>query len=101
VKPITFLGDSVARIRDFPDDARSEMGFQLNEVQQGNEPTDWKSMKTVGAGVREIRVREPSGAFRVIYLATLGRSRSGAACVSKEDAADAAAGYRTGRETPG
>ncbi len=28
-------------------------------------------MKKVGPGVREIRVREASGAFRVIYLATL------------------------------
>jgi len=28
-------------------------------------------MKTVGPGVREIRVREASGAYRVIYIATL------------------------------
>lgn len=28
-------------------------------------------MKAVGAGVREIRIREASGAFRLIYLATL------------------------------
>lgn len=28
-------------------------------------------MKTVGTGVREIRVREASGAYRVIYIATL------------------------------
>jgi phage-related protein len=28
-------------------------------------------MKAVGAGVREIRIRDRSGAFRVIYLATL------------------------------
>ena len=28
-------------------------------------------MQTVGRGVREIRIRERSGAFRVIYLATL------------------------------
>lgn len=27
-------------------------------------------MSSVGAGVREIRIREPSGAFRVMYLAT-------------------------------
>ena len=27
-------------------------------------------MKTVGPGVREIRVREASGAYRVIYVAT-------------------------------
>ena len=28
-------------------------------------------MATVGAGVREVRIRERSGAFRVIYLAAL------------------------------
>lgn len=71
MKPVTFLGDSLARLRDFPDGARSEAGYQLNEVQRGNEPLDWKPMKTVGPGVREIRIREASGAFRVLYLATL------------------------------
>jgi phage-related protein len=70
VKPITFLGDSLARLRDFPDGARSEAGFQLSEVQRGNDPHDWKPMKTVGPGVREIRIREAGGAFRVLYLAT-------------------------------
>jgi phage-related protein len=71
MKSVTFLGDSLARLRDFPDDARSEAGFQLREVQKGNDPEDWKPFKTVGKGVREIRIREESGAFRVIYLATL------------------------------
>lgn len=71
VKLIEFLGDSLARLRDFPDDARFEAGFQLFQVQCGNDPDDWKPMKTVGPGVREIRVREASGAFRIIYLATL------------------------------
>jgi len=32
MKPIVFLGDSLARLRDFPEDARSEAGFQLREV---------------------------------------------------------------------
>lgn len=71
MKPVTFLGDSLSRLRDFPEEARSEVGFQLSEVQRGNDPDDWKPMKTVGPGVREIRVREASGAYRVIYLATL------------------------------
>lgn len=71
MKQISFLGDSLARLRDFPDDARSEAGHQLNEVQNGLDPDDWKPMKTIGPGVREIRIREKSGAFRVIYLATL------------------------------
>ena len=28
-------------------------------------------MTTIGPGVREIRIRDASGAFRVVYLATL------------------------------
>jgi phage-related protein len=31
-------------------------------------------MKTVGPGVREIRVRDAAGAFRVIYVATLAEA---------------------------
>ena len=48
MKQISFLGDSLARLRDFPDDARSEAGHQLNEVQIGNDPDDWKPIKPSG-----------------------------------------------------
>jgi phage-related protein len=44
-------------------------GFQLDRVQRGLEPFDWKPMRSVGAGVREIRVRDESGAYRVLYIA--------------------------------
>lgn len=71
MKRITFLGDSLARLRDFPDQARLDAGHQLYQVQNGLEPDDWKPMKAIGPGVREIRIRERSGAFRIIYLATL------------------------------
>jgi phage-related protein len=40
-------------------------------VQSGLEPEDWKAMRAAGSGVREICVRDESGVFRVIYLATL------------------------------
>jgi phage-related protein len=69
LKPVTFLGGSQADIRAFPDDARREAGVQLDRLQRGLDPNDWKPMAAIGAGVREIRVREASGAFRVIYLA--------------------------------
>jgi phage-related protein len=70
-KPFHFLGDSREAQQTFPDDARYRAGVELRAVQTGLEPSDWKPMKTVGPGVREIRVREAPGAFRVIYLATL------------------------------
>jgi phage-related protein len=34
----------------------------------GLDPMDWKPMKTIGAGVREIRVQDAAGVFRVIYV---------------------------------
>jgi phage-related protein len=34
------------------------------------EPSDWKPMKTVGAGIREIRIHQ-EGQFRVIYVANI------------------------------
>lgn len=56
-------------IRDFPELARREAGYQLDKVQHGQAPTDWKPITTVGKGVQEIRVRDETGAFRVIYVA--------------------------------
>lgn len=69
MKPIEFCGDSLDCLREFPKDARREAGFQLDRVQRGLEPFDWKPMPAVGAGVREVRVRDDSGAFRVLYVA--------------------------------
>jgi phage-related protein len=53
----------------FPDAARRKAGFQLYQVQEGEDPDDWKPVASVGPGVREIRIREKDGAFRVIYVA--------------------------------
>jgi phage-related protein len=69
-KPLHFMGSSHNDLKTFPDEARRDAGFNLDFVQRGLEPEDWKPMKRVGAGVNEIRVRDQSGAFRVIYLAT-------------------------------
>jgi phage-related protein len=69
MKRIEFLGDALAQLRDFPEGARKEAGVQLHKVQLGIDPSDWKPMTTVGPGVREIRIRDEAGAFRVLYVA--------------------------------
>src|SRR5947209_17561546 len=71
IEPVTFHGDSLDRLRDFPDDARRDAGHALYQVQKGFEPSDWKPMPTISGGVREIRIRDATGAYRVIYVATL------------------------------
>ena len=68
IKPVAWLGDSRDKVSGFPAQARRVAGFELWEVQQGAEPSDWKPMPTVGLGVNEIRVRA-GGAFRLIYVA--------------------------------
>jgi len=69
-KPLHFVGSSHDDLKAFPDEARRDAGFNLDFVQRGLEPSNWKPMKTVGAGVNELRVRDATGALRVIYLAT-------------------------------
>jgi len=70
MKPLEFRGSTLEDLRNFPATARRDVGHQLDQVQRGLDPDDWKPMSTVGRGVREIRIRDVGGAFRVIYVAT-------------------------------
>ena len=69
MKPIQFLGDSLRCLREFPASARQDAGYQLYQVEQGRQPDDFKPMPAIGKGVEEIRIRDETGAFRVIYTA--------------------------------
>ena len=80
------------RLTASPEEARSEVGFQLREVQKGNDPADWKPLRIVGPWVREIRIRDETGAFRVIYLATVG-TRFLSFMSFRKNAADGATGH--------
>ncbi len=71
MKALVWMGGSREDLRAFPADARRQAGYQLDKVQRGAEPEDWKPLKTIGQGVRELRIRESSGAFHIVYLATL------------------------------
>ena len=71
IKAVEFLGSSLDELRNFPLSARREAGYQIDKVQHGEKPDDWKPMKTIGSGVQEIRVQDEAGAFRVIYIAKL------------------------------
>ncbi len=71
MKPITVLGSSLKALRAFPDGARQDAGFELDLLQRGQQPDDFKSEPAVGAGVKELRVWCEQGTFRVIYFARL------------------------------
>lgn len=71
MKQLYFVGSTLDALKEFPLEAKKEAGWQLDRVQHGLEPTDWKPMKGIGSGVREIRIHE-AGEFRVIYVANIG-----------------------------
>lgn len=71
MKLLRFLGDSLKSLREFPEDARHDAGYQLDKVQRGEQPDDFKPMPNIGKGVEELRVWDDSGTYRVIYTARL------------------------------
>ncbi|WP_404990196.1 type II toxin-antitoxin system RelE/ParE family toxin [Caballeronia sp. LZ065] len=70
IKTLRFVGTTLEDLRKFPIEARRHTGFQLDAVQRGLMPDDFKPMPSVGAGVYEIRVHL-EGEWRVLYVAKL------------------------------
>jgi hypothetical protein len=50
MKPVSWMGSSKEDLIAFPEEVRREIGYQLEHVQEGMDPDDWKPMPTVGAG---------------------------------------------------
>ena len=71
MKPVCFLGDSLKCLREFPREARQDAGWQLDRLQRGYQPDDFKPMPSVGRGVEELRVWDEAGTYRVIYTARM------------------------------
>lgn len=68
MKDVVFIDNSLDELRRFPIAARREAGYQIDRVQSGADPADWKPIKTIGVGVQEIRIHE-QGEHRVVYIA--------------------------------
>jgi phage-related protein len=65
---IAWEGDSKEVISSFPDAARYNLGFDLRLLQQGQQPTDYRPMSSIGPGVFELRDQDERAWYRVIYL---------------------------------
>lgn len=67
-KEVRWIGSAYDDLLAFPVEARRQAEFQLGKVQAGLEPEDWKPFDELGAGTREIRLRDAGDAFRVMYV---------------------------------
>jgi len=100
-KRIRWVGSSYEDLLRFPQDSRRDAGFQLHKVQVGLEPESWKPFDDVGTGTREIRIKDASGIYRVMYVAKFAEAiyvlhcfQKKSQATSKQDKEIAAARYR-------
>jgi phage-related protein len=68
-KPIDWRGSSLDELREFPETARKQAGYELRKLQHGEIPDDWRPFPEIGPVANEIRVDYPDGWFRVMYVA--------------------------------
>ena len=91
-KPLIWLGDSLARLRAAPVEVRSDAGYQLDLVQRGETPTDFKPMP----GVVELRVHGENE-FRVFYVAQFEEAEYVLHCFVKKTRATRRADIEMGK----
>ena len=67
-RPIFWVSSSKDDLREFPASARRKAGFQLQTLQRGDVPADFRPMRSIGPGVMEIRINT-GDAYRIFYVA--------------------------------
>ncbi|HEV3422486.1 MAG TPA: type II toxin-antitoxin system RelE/ParE family toxin [Paraburkholderia sp.] len=101
-KEIRRAGASFDGLLVFPDEARRQAGFQPGKVQTGLDADDWKPFDAVGAGTREIRIKEAHGIYWVMYMAKFAEALYVLRCFQKQTQLTRAArpGYCGGAIAP-
>lgn len=75
MKTLYFEGSSLEDLRELPREARRSIGFQLERLQAGQEPKNWKPLTSLGKGifgVREIRIEVDTNIYRSAYVTKFG-----------------------------
>jgi len=65
---IRWLGDSQKVIRGFSEEARQNLGNDLQRLEEGEQPLDFASMDAVLPSVFELRDRDSEHWYRVLYI---------------------------------
>lgn len=68
---VAWEGNSREILRAFPDDVRENLGFQLWQLQCGEQPSDYRPVASIGKGVFELRDQDARAWYRVVYLSRI------------------------------
>ena len=65
---VAWEGDSREVLQSFPEDVRQNFGFELWRLQQGERPSDYRPLPSIGTGVFELRDQDERAWYRLVYL---------------------------------
>ena len=68
---VAWEGDSREALQSFPEGVRQNFGFELWQLQQGERPSDYRPLPSIGTGVFELRDQDERAWYRVVYLSRI------------------------------
>ena len=72
LREITWVGDSKANLKEFPESVQKDVGDALFFAQAGGMSPAAKPFTGVGSGVFEIRAAHRTDAYRTVYAVKIG-----------------------------
>lgn len=67
-KKIYWEGDSLESLKKFPTEIKVNIGHELRRLQEGRAPLNSRPMSSISTGVFELKDRDKSGWYRVLYF---------------------------------
>jgi phage-related protein len=68
---VAWEGDSREVLQSFPEGVRQNFGFELWQLQQGERPSRYRPLPSIGTGVFELRDQDERAWYRVVYLSRI------------------------------
>ncbi|HEX2775641.1 MAG TPA: type II toxin-antitoxin system RelE/ParE family toxin [Candidatus Acidoferrales bacterium] len=68
---VVWEGDAREVLQAFPGEVRQNFGFELWQLQQGERPSDYRPLPSIGSGVFELRDQDARAWYRVVYLSRI------------------------------
>ena len=68
---VAWEGSSREVLSAFPEGVKQNLGFQLWQLQQGERPSDYGPLPSIGPGVFELRDQDERAWYRVVYLSRI------------------------------
>lgn len=74
-KEVIFVGDSLDRLKEFPEEARIGIGYAIRAAQEGGKAINAKPLKGLGGGATVIEICEDhdGDTYRAMYTVKIGK----------------------------